>query len=140
MRPNGWIRLATGALLGLGAAMFVPAAASAGKSDAFAVVDTPGTPLNVRSGPGRAFQRVGTLEHGTAIRPSCQTTGQVGTGTQRRTDRWDKLPGGGYVSDGYVRHEGSFPVCGTAAAAAITDHWTSPLPGFDVQGGFRTPE
>jgi murein DD-endopeptidase MepM/ murein hydrolase activator NlpD len=140
MLKNGRIRRAACVVVGIVAATLVPAGAAAGQADASAVVNAPDEPLNVRTGPGRGFQRIGTLDNGTAIRPVCQTTGQVGSGTERRTDRWNRLPGGGYVSDGYVRHAGTFPVCGPAGAAATAGHWTDPLPGLDVQGGFRSPE
>jgi murein DD-endopeptidase MepM/ murein hydrolase activator NlpD len=126
--------LLAGALTATAATLVQPAQARA-YSQARAIVNAPSTPLNVRSGPARTFRKVGALADGTVVVPVCQVTGQLGAGTERRTKIWDKLPDGGYVSDGYIRHSGSYPAC---AATAARPHWSHPLPGFPVQGGFRT--
>jgi murein DD-endopeptidase MepM/ murein hydrolase activator NlpD len=111
-----------------------------------ATVDSPAMPLKVRSGPARWYGVVGTLPHGATVAPLCQVDGQLAGGTQRRTAVWVRLPSGGYVSDAYLRR-GALPArCGSgtstaarAAAAPPPVPWTHPLPGFAVQGGFRTP-
>lgn len=108
-----------------------------------ATVNSPAVPLKVRSGPARWYGVVGALPHGAAVTPVCQVDGQAAGGTERRTKVWVRLPGGGYVSDAYLRR-GALPArCGSAAAARAAAPppvpWTHPLPGFAVQGGFRTP-
>jgi len=106
---------------------------------ATATVSSPGSPLNVRTGPARWYPRTARLTHGTPIEPVCQVEGEYVAGTERDTNLWDRLPGGVYVHDGHVRRSGTLPRCGgTASAPAVK--WTHPLPGFAVQGGFRTPQ
>jgi murein DD-endopeptidase MepM/ murein hydrolase activator NlpD len=104
-----------------------------------ATVNSPGAPLNVRTGPARWYPRVSRLTHGTRIEPLCQVEGEYVAGTVRDTNLWDRLPGGTYVHDGHVRRSGDLPRCGGTASAPMVD-WTHPLPGFRVQGGFRTPQ
>jgi murein DD-endopeptidase MepM/ murein hydrolase activator NlpD len=61
------------------------------------------------------------------------------TGTERRTNMWDLLPSGRYISDSYVHRSTTPPRCsGTTVASSAK--WMNPLPGFSVQGGFRTPQ
>jgi murein DD-endopeptidase MepM/ murein hydrolase activator NlpD len=104
-----------------------------------ATVNSPGAPLNVRTGPARWYPRVARLPNGARIQPVCQVEGEWVAGAERNTNLWDRLPGGTYVHDGHVRRSGSLPKCGgTATAPGIK--WTHPLPGFAVQGGFRTPQ
>jgi murein DD-endopeptidase MepM/ murein hydrolase activator NlpD len=104
-----------------------------------ATVNSPGLPLNVRTGPARWYPRVARLAHGAQVQPVCQVEGEYVAGTERDTNMWDRLPGGTYIHDGHVRRSGSLPKCGgTATAPAVK--WTHPLPGFPVQGGFRTPQ
>jgi murein DD-endopeptidase MepM/ murein hydrolase activator NlpD len=82
---------------------------------------------------------VGSLPHGTRVDPLCQVAGQLITGTERRTNMWDRLPSGRYVSDSYVRRSTTPPPCAAATTVAAPHiRWTHPLPGFPVQGGFRT--
>ncbi len=54
--------------------------------------------VNVRSGPSSTYPVVGTRASGSSLTVVCQTTGQkVGA-----TTAWDRLVGGGWVSDRYV--------------------------------------
>jgi hypothetical protein len=104
-----------------------------------ATVNSPGSNLNVRTGPARWYPRVGRLTHGTRVEPLCQEVGEYVAGTERDTNLWDRLADGTFIHDGHVRRSGALPKC-PAAATAPHIEWTHPLPGFKVQGGFRTPQ
>jgi murein DD-endopeptidase MepM/ murein hydrolase activator NlpD len=104
-----------------------------------ATVNSPGANLNVRTGPARWYPRVGRLTHGTPVNPTCQEKGEYVAGSERNTDLWDRLPDGTYIHDGHVKRSGSLPMCAAASTAPHIE-WTHPLPGFKVQGGFRTPQ
>jgi murein DD-endopeptidase MepM/ murein hydrolase activator NlpD len=104
-----------------------------------ATVNSPGANLNVRTGPARWYPRVGRLTHGTPVNPVCQEVGEYVAGSERNTNLWDRLPDGTYIHDGHVRRSGSLPKCAAASTAPHIE-WTHPLPGFTVQGGFRTPQ
>jgi murein DD-endopeptidase MepM/ murein hydrolase activator NlpD len=136
MRGSRFAAFGVSLILGAGVGAF-----SAGPADATtgATVNTVSTPLRVRTGPAAAYPQVGALPHGTRIDLVCQVDGQLITGTERRTSRWDRLPSGRYISDAYVRRGATPPRC-SAAVASSPVRWTSPLPGFAVQGGFRTPQ
>jgi hypothetical protein len=54
--------------------------------------------LNVRSGPGVQFQRIGSLSEGQRVSITCQTRGSVVVGSTV----WDKIAAGAYVSDWYI--------------------------------------
>jgi hypothetical protein len=102
-----------------------------------ATVNSPGSNLNVRTGPARWYPRVDRLSDGTRVDPVCQEKGEFVNGNERNTDLWDRLPSGHYIHDGYVHRSGSLPMCPAAPQAPHVE-WTHPLPGFPVQGGFRT--
>lgn len=104
-----------------------------------ATVNSPSLPLNVRTGPARWYPRVARLGTGARVRLVCQVAGQHVAGSERSTDKWDRLPSGRYVSDAYVRRGSAVPQCAGSPAAPSVG-WTHPLPGFAVQGGFRTPQ
>jgi flagellum-specific peptidoglycan hydrolase FlgJ len=98
-----------------------------------AQVETDGGALNVRSGPSAASTRVGSLADGASFSVSCQVTGQYVTGHVRDTAQWDRLAGGNYVSDGYVRAAAQIPSCSAATAPAPLPAPTSsdgPTPGM----------
>jgi murein DD-endopeptidase MepM/ murein hydrolase activator NlpD len=140
------VAVAAGAVAGM-IGLFGVATAGRG---APAVVDSPATALNVRTGPATKNERIGRLSNGSSLTPVCQVSGQRVRGTQRRTTMWDRLSTGGYVSDAFVRRTGQLAACAPApaqagapvyaAAARAAGRWTHPLPGFHVNGGFRTPE
>jgi Peptidase family M23/Bacterial SH3 domain len=65
-------------------------------------VNTSGGDLNVRSGPSTSYSIVRTVSDGQQITITCQVKGQSITGTYGTTTLWDKLSGGGYISDAYV--------------------------------------
>ena len=64
-------------------------------------VNTAGSPLTVRSGPGTSYAAVGSVADGATVTILCQRHGQTISGTYGTTDLWDYL-GNGYVSDAYV--------------------------------------
>ncbi|HEY3503778.1 MAG TPA: sporangiospore maturation cell wall hydrolase GsmA [Actinocatenispora sp.] len=73
---------------------------------------TAGTPLNVRTAPSVTAARLRTLPDGSALALACRVSGQRITGVVRTTTDWDRLDGGGYVSDAYVvrpRRPGTCP-------------------------------
>lgn len=66
------------------------------------VVNTAGSPLTVRSGPGTSYASVGTVNDGATVSIGCQTTGTTVTGTYGTSNIWDRIGSGRYVSDAYV--------------------------------------
>ncbi|MDI1464394.1 peptidoglycan DD-metalloendopeptidase family protein [Catellatospora sp. KI3] len=65
-------------------------------------VNTAGSPLTVRSGPGTGYSSVGTVADGASIDIFCQTTGTTVTGTYGTSNIWDRIGSGRFVSDAYV--------------------------------------
>jgi murein DD-endopeptidase MepM/ murein hydrolase activator NlpD len=65
-------------------------------------VDTSGTPLTVRSGPGTGYASVGTVADGTRVTIACQTSGTTVTGTYGTSSIWDRIGSGRYIADAYV--------------------------------------
>ncbi|MER5702726.1 peptidoglycan DD-metalloendopeptidase family protein [Micromonospora sp. NPDC002296] len=65
-------------------------------------VDTAGTPLTVRSGPGTGYGSVGTVADGTKVTIQCQTSGTTVTGTYGTSSIWDRIGSGRYIADAYV--------------------------------------
>ena len=65
-------------------------------------VNTAGSPLNVRSGPGTGYSIVGTVADGQRVTIYCQTTGTTVTGTYGTSSIWDRIGSGRYVADAYV--------------------------------------
>ncbi|MFF2652496.1 SH3 domain-containing protein [Streptomyces sp. NPDC058045] len=59
--------------------------------------------VNVRSGPGTSYGKVGTVPVGAQVSISCQTPGQTVTGPLGTSSIWDRIGSGRYVSDTYVR-------------------------------------
>ncbi|HUS63489.1 MAG TPA: SH3 domain-containing protein [Kofleriaceae bacterium] len=64
-------------------------------------VNTDGTGLNVRSGPGTQYPVTAAIPDGDYVSITCQVHGGELTGTFGTTTLWDQV-GGGYVSDAYV--------------------------------------
>lgn len=65
-------------------------------------VNSLGTPLNKRSGPGTSYPVVGSVADGTVVTINCQAHGTPETGPFGETDLWDCLSDGTYVSDAFV--------------------------------------
>lgn len=76
--------------------------ACGGTAAATGTVNTSGTPLTVRSGPGTGYRAVRTVADGAKVGIICQTTGTTVTGTYGTSNVWDKITGGGYIADAYV--------------------------------------
>ncbi|MFI7645749.1 peptidoglycan DD-metalloendopeptidase family protein [Micromonospora sp. NPDC049460] len=74
-------------------------------------VNTSGTPLTVRSGPGTGYEAVGTVADGTRVTIYCQTSGTTVTGTYGTSSIWDRIGSGRYIADAYVYtgHDGYIP-------------------------------
>ncbi|MDR7278057.1 sporangiospore maturation cell wall hydrolase GsmA [Catenuloplanes atrovinosus] len=103
-----------GTLAALGGAPVEALGAPAG-----ATVDSPDTPLNIRSGGSSAHKKIGTVADGAAITVSCQVFGQQIAGSVRSSPYWLRLTGGGYVTEAYVRWRPERPHvawCGPTAA------------------------
>ncbi|WP_328851773.1 peptidoglycan DD-metalloendopeptidase family protein [Micromonospora globbae] len=65
-------------------------------------VNTSGTPLTVRSGPGTGYTAVGTVADGTQVTIQCQTSGTSVTGTYGTSSIWDRIGAGRFIADAYV--------------------------------------
>ncbi|MGW3892834.1 peptidoglycan DD-metalloendopeptidase family protein [Micromonospora chokoriensis] len=74
-------------------------------------VDTSGTALTVRSGPGTGYAAVGTVADGTRVTIACQTSGTTVTGTYGTSSIWDRIGSGRFIADAYVYtgHDGYIP-------------------------------
>ncbi|GAB4106136.1 peptidoglycan DD-metalloendopeptidase family protein [Micromonospora taraxaci] len=74
-------------------------------------VDTSGTALTVRSGPGTGYASVGTVADGTRVTIACQTSGTTVTGTYGTSSIWDRIGSGRFIADAYVYtgHDGYIP-------------------------------
>ena len=66
-------------------------------------VDTNGTPLNVRSGPGTGYSVVGTLADGSGVTIQCQTDGTSVTGTFGTSKIWNRIGSGRFIPDAYTQ-------------------------------------
>lgn len=76
--------------------------ACSGANTGSGTVNTAGTPLNVRSGPGTGYSAVGTVADGTTVTIYCQTTGTTVTGTYGTSSIWDRIGTGRFIADAYV--------------------------------------
>jgi len=74
-------------------------------------VNTAGSPLTVRSGPGTSYASVGTVADGANVTIGCQTNGTSVTGTYGTSTIWDRIGSGRFISDAYVYtgHDGFIP-------------------------------
>ena len=89
-----------GAALAVAATLLPAASANAATTGRANVRSSIG--LNIRSGPSQGFKILSHLNNGAKVTVACEVTGQQIAGTQRTTARWNKLTGGGYVSDAYL--------------------------------------
>ena len=76
--------------------------ACAGGNTGSGTVNTAGSPLTVRSGPGTSHSAVGTVADGATVTIHCQTTGTSVTGTYGTSNIWDRIGTGRFISDAYV--------------------------------------
>ncbi len=105
-------------------------------------------PLNLRAAPALSAARQGSVPTGTRLAIVCRVTGQQVRGFVRRTNQWDRLSNGWYVSDGYVRRTATPPVCPTVVsggAPSPSPSTSAPATGWVVPvvapigDGFRPP-
>ncbi|MGH4033304.1 SH3 domain-containing protein [Actinomycetota bacterium Odt1-20B] len=59
--------------------------------------------VNVRSGPGTSYPKIGHLPKGTRVTITCQRPGELVKGPTGTSRIWDRIGSGRYVSDTYVR-------------------------------------
>ncbi|GAA0736176.1 peptidoglycan DD-metalloendopeptidase family protein [Dactylosporangium roseum] len=132
---------------------FAPAAAAAAPAPTTGTVSSGRTKLTVRSGPTAASAAVGALRNGAKVALVCSVKGPKAKGRVRTTDRWDRLTGGAYVSDAYVRRRAAPPACPPPpppapapkpapvivppSGAVPVGTWVAPLTGRGTSG-FRT--
>jgi|SRR2546430_2556047 len=65
-------------------------------------VETEGSPLNVRGGPGTGYPSVGMAARYARVPVECQATGEPITGAAGTSRLWDRIGPGNYVSHAYV--------------------------------------
>src|SRR2546430_16370123 len=82
-----------------------------------ASVATGGGSLNLRTAPTSLSERRGGVANGTPLAITCRVDGQQVRGYVRRTDQWDLLSNGLYVTDAYVRRSTTPPVCPSPSAS-----------------------
>ena len=85
-------------------------------------VNSHGTPLNKRSGPGTGYPVVGSVPDGTTVTIICQTPGTTETGDFGSTSLWDRLDDNTYVSDAFIKTGTNNMVAPPCAPAAGRDH------------------
>ncbi|PWK09021.1 M23 family metallopeptidase [Tumebacillus permanentifrigoris] len=75
-----------------------------GCSNIGGTVNTAGSALTVRSGPGTSYASVGSVADGQSVTIYCQERGTSVTGTYGTTTLWDKISSTSnqYISDAYV--------------------------------------
>src|SRR5262249_61765215 len=95
-QPGRWAVVAVAAV-----AAFVLGTAGPGVA-ATGTVNTAGSPLTVRAGPGTGYDAWSSVADGTTVTILCQTPGSSVTGTYGTSTIWDMLTNGGFVSDAYV--------------------------------------
>ncbi|MBB5872164.1 hypothetical protein F4553_005598 [Allocatelliglobosispora scoriae] len=76
--------------------------ACSGSSTGAGTVNTAGSPLTIRSGPGTGYSSVGTVADGAGVTIYCQTSGTTVTGTYGTSSIWDRIGTGKFISDAYV--------------------------------------
>ncbi len=116
-----------------------PSAAAAGGNSG--VVATGGGRLNVRATPSLSAKVVGTKTNNARVGLVCRLKGEKVNGARRTTIWWNKIKGGGYISDGYVKRGKLPPVCvkktENTSKTASTTEWRRPL-AARVWSGFHT--
>lgn len=90
-------------------ALSVPDASAASKTG---TVNTNGTglPLSVRSKASTSGSVVKTLADGSKVTITCYVRGETVQGVWGPTDLWNKVSGGGYISDGFLFTGSDTPV------------------------------
>src|SRR5688572_18999668 len=99
LRGLAAIVVATG---GMSGALLTGQAPAMAAATVLGTVATGSGNLIVRAEPAVTAARVGHLAKGARVEIDCQKVGSFVDGRVRDTDRWDRLAGGGYISDAYV--------------------------------------
>lgn len=108
-------------------------------------IASPTRPLRVRTGPATWHPAVRSLPNGASVVALCQVSGQrIDIGTVRRTNAWNRLADGTFISDAYVSRAATPPPCSgpapAPAPAPAAGLWVHPLPGFRAAPhSFRPP-
>ncbi|GEM_PF-2181185 len=100
----------SGTLLGLSAATAV-LGVHIGPAQAESTVATVSGPLNVRTGPTTAADKVDRIPDRATVTIVCQVSGQWIGGDVRGSAQWDRLDNGRYVSHAYVQTSATIPAC-----------------------------
>ena len=97
------------------------AAPESAESSATVTVNTGSGDLNVRSAPSAMSQRVGSLRNGARITITCYARGTVFNGGpyDMSTDLWNRLAGGGYVTDAMLDTGSDGPVVPPCATESM---------------------
>lgn len=101
------------------AGMMIVLSGGIAHADATVTVAVPdGLPLNVRSEPSTGAGVVGSLANGSAVTISCYAHGDPVEGIGGLTDIWNQLPGGGWVTDGFLETGSNAPVVPACASGS----------------------
>ncbi|MFF2654078.1 peptidoglycan DD-metalloendopeptidase family protein [Streptomyces sp. NPDC058045] len=100
-----------------GLAVMVPVTVA--HADAAVTVSVPaGLPLQVRAEPNLGAAVIGSLPNGSSVTISCYAHGDTVSGIGGDTSVWNKLPGGGWVTDGFLETGSNQPVVGPCSGGA----------------------
>ncbi|GGM50354.1 hypothetical protein GCM10012275_21540 [Longimycelium tulufanense] len=87
-----------------------------GNTTATGTVRNDGGWVNLRSGPGTSYDKVGALRDGTVVEIACTARGEELTGPwNNKSDIWDRLPDGKWISDAFVDTGTNEPVAPSCA-------------------------
>jgi murein DD-endopeptidase MepM/ murein hydrolase activator NlpD len=119
-----------------------PAAAASSTGEGSGTIATTGGRLNVRSEPSLSGTVVGTRDNGERLVLLCTLKGDKVSGTRRTTTVWNKVKGGGYVSDAYIKHIKVPAKCAPPkeeldSKVATVGEWRRPVTAA-VWSGFHT--
>ena len=132
-----------------------PASATAAYSVAGTVSVNAGT-VALRAGGSVSAAQVGAVRNKAKLAIACQVNGDTVKGKVRKTNKWDLLTNGQYISDAFVKRNTRTkieacpppavisPTSGDPMAVRELDGvqpgtWVVPVPKVAI-GGFRTPE
>jgi flagellar protein FlgJ len=106
--PRTWLAVSAIAL----GAFFATGAAPAGA----ATTTVSGTVrsaggLNTRTAPTASAPTAGKVANKSTVKISCEVTGQTVSGTVRKTNQWDRLTNGRYVSHAYIVIKANIAAC-----------------------------
>jgi len=110
------------------------------------VVATGGGRLNVRETASLSGTVVATINNASRVVLVCQVKGDKVTGTRRTSTMWNKIKGGGYIADAYIKRGKVPPRCAVNKApekpeggATASTQWRRPVTA-KVWSGFHTKD